>query len=317
MSYTYITLLVICISYYWKEGNGGLEGSFGRRGVAIQGKRLPRARRPGGDRLSGKGSVEPVDQVHPAPQECLVGDRCSRPAGQDAIDSPTFAATKLVVLKIGIMNNLGDRADARIPDSELLAQGLKGAVVPTMSESRIAEHVKRDGLLHGGSIACKPEAGPGIDESTDQPGRRRAIDPGPWARQPRPALKTFLRVEALPRRHRSPRGLLVKACQKAFRTVAEWTVKEIDGQDLLEASAEPGPASGRRVALGGGFPEVAAQPFVVARSSFDEELGQLFRGEVIDGMDQDHGRLPSILSYRSGQPFKVFEIFGRGGEKVS
>src|SRR5262245_16580897 len=81
--------------------------------------RVPGARLGSRSTAPGMGQlrqrlVESLDQLHASPQQLGVRNALVGPADQDTIEADPFGAAEFLVAKIDVVNNAGDRRDARI-----------------------------------------------------------------------------------------------------------------------------------------------------------------------------------------------------------
>lgn len=81
------------------------------------------------------GLVEPVNKVDASTEQFFVGHVLFGPPLQHLIERNSFDATELAVLKISVMDCLGDELDFLVSYTERDAKGFKGAVVAFMSEA--------------------------------------------------------------------------------------------------------------------------------------------------------------------------------------
>src|SRR5215472_9014560 len=128
--------------------------------------------------------VQALHQLHPAAQQFLVGHILGRPPVQHPVQPLPFHAAKFLVPQVGIVNDLRNALHLPVADGELLAQGLKRAVVPAMTEPLFHKHVERNRLGMGPGSGSENKSRFGINEPADQPRRRDAINPRTRSRHP-------------------------------------------------------------------------------------------------------------------------------------
>jgi hypothetical protein len=81
-----------------------------------------------------------------------------------------FKPIELVVFEINVVNDFGDLAESPIvTEAEAFDKCLEGAVFSLMGELR-AEHVERDTAFDRLALSDEIEAGPAVDELSNEPG---------------------------------------------------------------------------------------------------------------------------------------------------
>ena len=104
-------------------------------------------------------------------------------------DGAALRRTKAVVLEIQVMDDGGDPRERKSSEAEDGAQRFEGASVTLMAELH-PEHVKRHAVIGDGfPISREPESSLAIDELTNEPRRRHAINARARARDPLASLK--------------------------------------------------------------------------------------------------------------------------------
>src|SRR5262245_42994065 len=93
----------------------------------------------------GQRLVETLNQLHASPQQLRVSHALMSPADQHAIEADAFDAAEFRVAKVGVMDDPGDRRDARIAKRERPAQRLERAVVAAVAKSVWKKRVERHG----------------------------------------------------------------------------------------------------------------------------------------------------------------------------
>jgi hypothetical protein len=110
----------------------------------------------------------------------LVGQALFGPAFENTLDADSLDPVELVVLQIGVMDQLGQPLRRAVSNPEAIDQCLARAMVAVMAELDI-EHVVRDGFGVGRRLVRKNEFCFRIDEFPDEPGRPDTINFGSCA----------------------------------------------------------------------------------------------------------------------------------------
>jgi hypothetical protein len=107
----------------------------------------------------------------------LVGKALFGPTFENTLDTESLDPVELVILEIGVMNELSQPLHCSVSNPESIDQCLEGAIVTVMAEIDI-EHVVRDSLGLGRRCVTENEFGFRINESPDEPSRGNTIDFG-------------------------------------------------------------------------------------------------------------------------------------------
>ncbi len=178
-----------------------------------------------------------------------------------------------------------------------------------MPEAPLVKHVKRHGCVRNFFFRGKSKSRFGIDESSNQPGGRGAVDTGSRPRNPDPAfVVTWIDLGRLrlPRGH--PCGIGLR--QQLPRPFLQRTLEEIHLDNLLEAAPEPAqPPDG--LLLGWQrrkFIQLPDQLLVFSLPRFRKAPDQLRRRDIVNRLHANDGSIAPVFPNGSGQPLKALFI---------
>ena len=146
-----------------------------------------------------------------------------------------------IVLQVQIVDDRCDSTDGSLGNIEPVAEGLEGAVLPVVTELDLG-HIEWQGLVRD-RAAIDHELKPrlGIDESTDEPCGRHAIDPRPRPRHPQSTTK-FVRTSTVRDNRLSVSigrtHLRVELPEKCDHSIATGRGKEVQPFGRTEALTE-------------------------------------------------------------------------------
>src|SRR5258708_11420861 len=197
---------------------------------------------PYGSSSSRERVIQALNQLHSGVEKLPVRESLPCPTLEYFVDAISFFAAEFSVREIRIVNSLGNHVDFSVANLELFLQGLERAVVAAMPEASLVEHVERHRLGRHSIFGRKCKARFGINEAPNQPGRCRAVDAGPRAGHPNPALvvsRTDRRGFRFMRRHTRRIGTR----QQLRHTLLQRTTKKIDLDNLLKTTPQTAEAT--------------------------------------------------------------------------
>src|SRR5882724_10111414 len=111
--------------------------------------------------------VQPLDELHAALKQLVIAHILLCPANEHTIQSGAFTAAELLIFQICIVYDLRNRPDFRVPNTKLLAQGFKCAILSLMPKTASLKHVEWDRLRMTSGIAVENELRILVDEAGD------------------------------------------------------------------------------------------------------------------------------------------------------
>ncbi len=81
------------------------------------------------------GLIKTFNQINTPFQQALIRNALLCPTNQHPVESFSFRAAELAVLKISVMDDLGQNHDLRIADGKFLSESLKRAILSATDAS--------------------------------------------------------------------------------------------------------------------------------------------------------------------------------------
>src|SRR4051794_1697893 len=252
-------------------------------------------------------------------------------AGDQGLDPVRLEAAKLAVLEVDVVHDLGDRPERGLAKARALEQHLEGAAVALVRELGL-EHVEPElaGHRHIPLRGHELEAGLGVDEAPDEPGRRDTVDVHARTRHPGPSLELAEAPLGCRRLGQDRRRLFLAQPTLEFEEqtlgcLSAVGAEEVDRGDLGEPRLETRELRLRLRALFGRCivadrrgegAHLLGERVVVGIARPIEQGADLLVGKTIDETRLADHRLAAALYDLAQEPFEVLLAFGGRGKGV-